>query len=344
MRWSDIRDAVFPAASGSARTIINSGSGKLKTYGAVTPADGIAGFAKGCKFTNTTDGEQYTNKGTSTSCSFKKLNSITNSGTAAGRGPSPVIWDECPVLDFKLDPTQGWEVFDDFIMNGPLLAASNTTPVTLGGGWWGETSATAGSTVAPQTDAKDGEIELACTTTDEVALLSWLCGHHTTGQVTFEAGKKTWFEARVKVVNVTNAKQATFCGFAEEGLLGDATLFNADQAVVDKDWIGFVQLPADGDAWQTGYNTAGGAGGVDGTPLNANVSTIVTTVYQKLGMYCDGVTVYFYVNGVLLADSIALTATDVPDGEELAFYFGIGSVDGADCAASIDWIRVAQEI
>ena len=59
-RWSDIKDAVFPA-SGSVRTIINSGSGRLKTYGTVFPTDGVAGFAKGCKFLDTADGKDYTN-------------------------------------------------------------------------------------------------------------------------------------------------------------------------------------------------------------------------------------------------------------------------------------------
>jgi hypothetical protein len=162
------------------------------------------------------------------------------------------------------------------------------------------------------------------------------------GCVKFIAGKKTWFEARVAVTNVTNAKCGTFVGFAEEALLGTATLINADQAIVDKDFVGFVQLVADGDAWQTLYNTEGGA--VDGTAVSATADVIVTTVMTKLGIYCDGTTVFFYADGVLLADSVTLATAGFPDGEEMALYLGTGSVDAADCVLGVDWVRVAQEI
>ena len=344
MRWSDIKDAVFPAASGSARTIINSGSGKLDAYGTEKPADGLSGYAKGCTFKNTSDGKLYVNEGTTNSSSFKEVETTPAvAGTAAGRGPSPLIWDGCPVLDFKLDPTQGWEWFDDMIVDAPL-AAKSSTATALGSGWWGHTSASDGSTITPQLDHSNGEVHLLTTTTDEVALLSNLCGHNTAGYVKFTAGKKTWFEARVAVTNVTDAKCASFVGFAEEGLLGNATLINADQAIVDKDWIGFVQLPANGDAWQTRFNTASGGVGVNGTAVSATAGVIVTTVMAKLGIYCDGVTIYFYADGVLLADSVTLATSNVPDGEELALYFGTGSVSGEDCVLGIDWVRVAQEI
>jgi len=341
--WSDIRDASFPAA-GSAKTIINSASGQLDAYGTEKPADGLAGYAKGGTFKDVTAGKVYINQGTNTSCSFKEIE-ITPAvaGSASGRGPSPLIWDSCPVLDFILDPTQGWTFFDDFIVDAPLLAA-NQAGVAIGSGWWGHTSATAGSTITPQTDHANGEVHLLTTTTDEVAILEGLCGHNTTGHVKFTAGKKTWFEARVAVTNVTNAKCASFVGFAEEGLLGNATLLNANQALVDKDFIGFAQLVADGDAWQTRFNTASGGVGVDGTTVSATADVIVTTVMAKLGIYCDGVTIFFYADGVLLANSVTLATANVPDGEELALYFATGSVDADDCVLGIDWVRVAQEI
>lgn len=347
--WSDIKDAVFPA-SGSAKAIIKSGSGHLDAYGDEKPADGSTGYAKGSTFKDTTDGRVYVNEGSNTSSSFSELYSsdrltegildgVQNKGTAAGRGPSPLIWDDCPILDFKLDPTQGWEWFDDFIVTAPVLAAAQT--VTIQGDWACCTDGTAGSTLAPQVDAREGEVVLSCTTIDEDIIMSALNGRHNTGQVTFEAGKKTWFEARIHVTNVTDAKSAVFCGFAEEGLVVNGTMLDTDQAVVDKDFVGFAQLPANGDAWQTLYNTAGG--GVNGTAVSATADVIVTTVYAKLGIYCDGETVYFYADGVLLADSVTLATAGFPDGEEMAFYFALGNVDGADTVCGIDWVRVAQE-
>lgn len=340
IKWSDMAEASYPATGPSPRTILNSVSGKLDAFGTATPALGSTGFAKGCTFRNTTDGKLYTNEGTSTSSQF--VDGAAVAGTAAGRGPSPAIWDDCPVLDFKLNMTDGWEWSDDMIEDAPL-AANNSAGIALGSGWWGHTSATAASTITPQTDHSNGEVHLLTTTTDEVSLLSNLCGHHTAGYVKFTAGKKTWFETRVAVTNVTDAKCASFVGFAEEGLLADATLIDADQAIVDKDWVAFVQLPADGDAWQTRFNTAAGGVGVNGTAVSATADVIVTTVMTKLGIYCDGTTIFFYADGVLLADSVALATSNVPNGEELALYFGTGSVDGGDCVLGIDWVRVAQE-
>lgn len=40
------------------------------------------------------------------------------SGTAGGIGPSPLIWDDCPILDMMLDPTKGYYHFDDFMGQG----------------------------------------------------------------------------------------------------------------------------------------------------------------------------------------------------------------------------------
>ena len=342
--WHDIKDATFPAGQSTPRTVINSNDGKIDVYATEIPADGIAGYAPSCICKDVASGKVYINEGSATSCAFKEILTTAPYGTAAGRGPSPAIWNGCPVMDFILDPTQGWVWFDDFIVDAPLLANNNTTPVAVGSGWWGETSATAGSAVAVATDNPNGEIDITTTTTDEVALLSALNGHNTAGMVKFKAGKKTWFEARVAVTNVTDAKCATFVGFAEEGLLGNATLIDADQAIVDKDFIAFVQLPADGDAWQTRYNTASGGVGVNGSAISATADVIVTTVYAKLGIYCDGTNIYFYADGVKLADSVALATANVPDGEELCLYLGTGSVDGGDCVLSVDWVRVAQEI
>lgn len=338
IKWADIRDASFPNA-GSPRAIISSGSGKLDAFGDAVPEDGIAGYAKGCTFKDVTDGKVYVNKGSSTSCSFQELLSgASASGTAAGRGPSPLIWDGCPVLNFIMDPTQGWVYFNDFITNGVVLAA-NQTVTRLGDGVLACTAATAGTVITTEADAREGEVKLETTTDNEDCIISMLGGVHTSGHVTFEAGKQTWFEARVKNLNITDAKFGVFCGFAEEGLVATTTLIAAAGTMANKDYIGFHSLEADGDTFDTVYNTAAGGG----STLKGDAVTIAADTYTKLGMYCDGSIIRFYANGVELADTLALATANVPNGEELAFYFGIMSAHGDLCSASIDWVRVAQE-
>jgi len=343
INWADVSHAEFPAGQSTPRTVTNTADGIIESYGDSVPADGDTGFAPGCTFRHidgSGDDVLYVNHGTKTSANFEKLDQVP---TAYGqndsdRGPSPAIWKNCPVLEFMLNPTEGWVFFDDFIVKGPVLAANQT--VTELGDWMCCTDGTAGSTLTPQADAREGEIVLATTTADEDIIMSTLCGMHNTGQVTFEAGKKTWFEARVKVNNVTDAKIDTFCGFAQEGLVVNAAVLTAADALADVDYVGFVQLAADGDKYQTVYNTSGAGGGVT---LSATAATPVINTYHKLGIYCDGTTIYFYFDGVRCADSVALSAAKVPDGEELAFYYTVQNVDGADLEASIDWVRVAQE-
>ncbi len=344
--YSEIQNTLYPASSSLPQPTLKSSSGILEAYGTVVPVDGTAGYVTGAIFKQTDGGANtsaYVNEGSNTSSDFNAViaDVPAASGSAAGRGPSPAVWDSCPVLSFMLGNTSGWVFYDDFQNNAPVLAAAQT--VTILGDWACTTDGTAGSTLTPQTDAREGEVMLECTTIDEDIIMSALNSSHTMGFVTFESGKKVWMEARVKVVNVTDAKSAVFCGFAEEGLVVNGALLNTDQAIVDKDFVCFAQLQADGDAWQTRHNLASGAAGVDGVAVSATAGVIVTDVYSKLGMYFDGTTLKFYIDGVELADTAVLSDTDFPVNQQMAFYLALGNVDGADTKCSIDWVKIAQE-
>jgi hypothetical protein len=109
--------------------------------------------------------------------------------------------------------------------------------------------------------------------------------------------------------------------------------------LTDKDLVGFWRLEGDGDKLDLVHNTAGG-GGI--STLAADAVTLVADTWIKLGVYCDGTTVYFYANGVLV-NSVALTATNFPDGEEMALYFAITMAASEAMTASIDWIKVAEQ-
>ena len=69
----------------------------------------------------------------------------------------------------------------------------------------------------------------------------------------------------------------------------------------------------------------------------------VAAEWDKLGLYCDGVTVFAYHDGVLV-DSILIGAADMPLGEELGMYllFRNGGT-ATEFKGSIDWWRLAVE-
>lgn len=332
-RWSDIRDAVFPAA-GSTRTIINSGSGKLETYGTVKPADGLTGFAKGCEFLDTAYGKVYVNIGTNTSCEFRELASIpVYAETAADRGPSPLIWDTCPIFEYTFNPVKGSHYFEDF--KGDILGVTNTTTYTKAMTFFNDNGPTHEITV----DDIHGVLQVEGNDADNDD--STMAYGHEGGVIKPTAGKKFWFEARVKRDTVSNNELAMFIGLAEEGLCAaDSLDDDSGDLLVAKDWLGFHVDQADGDA----IDFVHGDGTGEAVVAGAAVAVPVASEWDKLGLYCDGVTVFAYHDGVLV-DSVLLAASDMPLGEELGMYLLLknGDVAPAEHKGAIDWWRLAVE-
>ena len=260
-------------------------------------------------------------------------------GTAAGRGPSPLIWGTCPVLQYMLDPTDGCVYFNDF--QGDYVLANNQTATDLGEGVMGFTGATGGSTISMPTDEPNGALMLATTTDNESVGISCLSGGNVAGQFLITTGKEAWFEARIKVANITDAKFGVFCGFAEEALLAEDGVLGDGDALTDKDYVGFLRLAADGDKLDTVFNTE--SGGTTPITIKADAVTLEADTYIKIGLYYDGTTITFYDDGVALADTIASAATDFPDAEEMAFYFVLNSAHDDTADAHIDWVRIARE-
>ena len=331
-RWSDIRDAVFPAAAGSARAIINSGSGKLETYGTVKPADGVAGFAKGCEFLDTAYGKVYVNEGSNTSCEFKELFAVPRfAETAADRGPSPLIWDNCPIIDYMVNPVKGSHYFEDF--KGDIYGTVSTTSRMKGLTFYNAT----GASHQPVDDDVHGVLRVEGNNLDNDD--SVVAYGHDGGVVVPTAGKKFWFEARVRRDSVDNHQLSMFIGLAEEGLAAANSLdVDTGTPVIDKDWIGFHVDADDGNA----IDFVHGDGTGEAIVAGAGVAVPVASEWDKLGLYCDGVTVFAYHDGVLV-DSILLSASDMPLNEELAMYFMVKNGETVEHKASIDWWRLAVE-
>ena len=346
--YSQIQNTVFPLAATVPQPLMRSSDGWLSAYGTVVPVDGSAGFAKGCIFHNTNGvGENvlYYNAGSEVNCDFNVLDGVGNAfGTASGRGPSPAVWADCPVLDYELNPEAGMHYFDDFL-DGVTVAAAQSAAASAALGTTGNfvafTGATGASVISTLTTNFQGEVKLESTTINESITLAYPKGAHTQGIFELKLGKRFWFETRVSFVNTTNSKFGAFCGFAEQALVADNVLHNNSTpwALADKYYVGFQRLNADGDMLDTVFNNSD----TGYITVGSDAVTIVAGAMKIIGIYCDGTNVYFYADGVRLADSTTLATTSFPVSQELAFYFSMVMGHGDTASMNIDWVKFAQE-
>ncbi|MBW8002557.1 MAG: hypothetical protein FVQ80_11125 [Planctomycetes bacterium] len=344
--FSQMQNTKYPNPGTAPQTILKNESGVMDAYGTVVPVSGTAGFVTGCTFKNSNGGTStslYVNEGSVTSCNFVVVDDVPSAfGTAAGRGPSPLIWDDCPVLEYTLNPQLGSHVFDD-LHSGITVAANVAVGAAAATGTVGQFAAFTLIGTAISTKATDtgGVVDLTVTTDEDAdCRIAFPQNIEVAGMFKFAAGKKLWMETRIKVDNVTDAKINLFAGFMEEARMATGELIAvAGGATADVDYVGFRIDEADGDAFQTHYNTVSGGH----TVLSATAGVITINNFHKLGIYSDGTTVTFYIDGVALADTVNISAANFPDGEEMGFYFGQVAASATTIVSSIDWMRIAQE-
>lgn len=264
---------------------------------------------------------------------------VTSALVNADRMPTAAIWANCPWREIQDGQIDGHVYWNDF--TGNIILANGQTVTNLGDGVSGFTAATAGTTINKvDTSAPYGKVKLETTTINEDVGIMIGGGNNVVGEYVFALGKRLWFEARVSILNITVTKLALLVAFAEEALCATtATLAAGGATIADKDYIGFHKRAADTSGCDVVYNTAGGGGE---TILAADSATFAADTFTKLAIYCDGVTIYFYQDGTLLT-SVALTATNVPDGEEMALYIVLAGAHGDTCSAAIDWVKIAQQ-
>lgn len=349
--YAQIRNTVYPAATDIPQVVLRSVDGIMEAYGNVLPIDGTTGYAVGAVFKHSDGGVDtavYINEGSKTSCDFNPIDAVpTAYGTAAGRGPSPLIWNNCPVLDYMVNPELGSHFFDDFhdgIVNVSVATQSVAQSAALGttGKWGSFKQGTAGTAITTLTTDIHGVVQLASTTDNEDACICYPKNGHTAGMFKFTPGKKLWMEARISFLIVSDDNDQSFIGFAEEGLMAAGTILAIDEAgMVDKDYVGFVNIEADGDMLDVIYNEEGGTDRV----VNADLIQMTTAnAFRKIGMYCDGQTITYYADGVALAGTTDLSDIEFPAGEEMTFYICLLCGDtAADQNLQVDWVRLAQE-
>lgn len=258
----------------------------------------------------------------------------------ADRMPTAALWANCPWAEILEGRVDGHVLFEDFLGNFVQAANVAASATTLPSPFAAFTGATAGGTVAQPTDEPYGVLQLNNTTDNETTCVA-VGGKQLAGQWILQAGKRLWAETRVKLNTVSDTKLGAFIGFGEEGLCVTVGICAADDTLTDKDLVGFFHNAADGDQLDLVHNTASG-GGVTTLEGDALATALAADTYTKLGIYCDGTTIFFYQDGTLL-NSVALSATNVPDGEELCFYFAMTSSGGDDIVMEVDWLKLAQQ-
>ena len=262
------------------------------------------------------------------------------SDSNTGRGPSPVIWDDCDILALQMNPmTKGVLVQEDF-HNGPQMAANSTSYIGPISAFTDANTAT----IVTEADELAGALTLTPGTTDnEDCGIEILGGGNKGGAIKLSstALKKFWFEARIKVSALTDSKLGVFCGFAQEAKCAADGIIADAGTTQDIDLVGFWRLEGDGDKLDTVHRKNGGAL----TAVKADAITLEADTYVKVGMKLDTSTgkLHFYSNGVRLPDNVAVSLATFPDGEELAFYFMCKTASGtAPGTATIDWVQIAQ--
>ncbi len=344
--YGQIQNTQYPASGVVPIPTLRSNDGILEAYGTVKPVSGTAGYIGGATFRKTNGGANtsvYVNEGSNTSCNFVPIDVVPVAyGSASGRGPCPEIWDDCPVLDYTLNPQLGFHVFDD-LQDGIVVAANQAVGAAAALGTTGDWAAftLTGTTISTLATDIHGVATLTVTTDEDAdCRIAYPMNIETAGMFSFVSGKRLWMEARIKVDNITDAKQNLFLGFAEEALMATGELIAvAGGATADKDYVAFRQDEGDGNAWQTHHNIASGGH----TILSATAGVIVAGSWYKLGIYFDGTTITFYIDGVALTDTVEISGSNFPVGEEMGFYFGIVAASATTIVSSIDWVRLAQE-
>jgi len=246
-----------------------------------------------------------------------------NSGSAAGLGPSPLIWAGAPVLDVMLDPTLGFHYFTDFTEFGGMALAGNGNNGAL------TLVERTDGTLANVPTVPGGIVALSSVnnTADQggsMQLLGLQCEPLT--------GTTIRMEWRVKV---SEDGGQCFMGLCDDSI---GAPVNSSDARVANDLAGFYRDTGTGDAdW-----TAGCADGASADE-NDDVATSVKTAYNKYGIVISGIgavggsTVKYYFNGVLVH-----TTTDTAD-IPLLLMCPCFQADGDDTdiiTMSFDWLKV----
>lgn len=276
--------------------------------------------------------------------------SYKSAATVPVGGPSPRIWADCPVIAMQKDPGKGIHFMEDFIDKQIDLAAAGIlpgTPFALAGDG---TDAGDVKIDATAYDNEHGVVTIENNGTaeyDECYLVSQVLY-----QLVMNSGRKMWFEARIKLEDIT-ADMSYICGLGDATLLGGTTVIQESATpttIESRDFVGFVAftegtITGDIDAI---YHEVGDAAVTQVKDAAFAKASWVNDTYVKLGLKFDGKkSLKYYINGAEVGeldidDFATVTANELtPLGIIVGEMSGDAPGAGAAKFIAVDWIRFA---
>lgn len=233
---------------------------------------------------------------------------IVYRGSNSGRGLSPGLWADCPDR-LMFDPNAGFFDIEDFV-NVPIATPSNTAQAN-----WGRHKSFASTSTSPvpmiqSLTLPGGIIQLEADGDNEGVSVAQ-------GGQPFRLDIQQgnfWFEARIKFSSIADTKHGFFIGLIDLCTLSATVPIAADGTLADQNFVGFHRLEGDGDQLDTVYK----ANGVTQVTVKADAKTLVADTWYKVGMKLKQLggnvaKLYFYVDGVELADTKTIPTADGTD-------------------------------
>lgn len=263
--------------------------------------------------------------------------------TATDRGPSEAIWEDCPVLELQNNPMLGSHFMTDFTGEGVVCATNKTAAEGVALGTTGPFGArtTTAALITTANDDVNGVARITSGTTDNAgATLFYPSTAVTAGTYKFSSGNKLWFECRIAKSNIANNIGNLFIGLATFNKTGNADLITTSDAMhATLDCVGWRQLAAAG-ATIAGVCQKTGQSALTTTGAT---HTMKAATYVKLGFTFNGFWLTFYVNGVAMADPVAITTAHFPDAY-MAFYMSTMNAATTSVNYDLDWLRIGHQI
>jgi hypothetical protein len=277
--------------------------------------------------------------------------------TDTTRGPSPIIWGDCPWMEIQAQVAQGsggHAFFDDFLSSYDVAAGQDVFigPYNV----FTETGASlAGGTDTTGTVAEGLSVQtlIGGTTADANCNVQLGGGASFIVSDTAADAKKLWFEARFKISTIADSVSSFFIGLGQADRAAADAVFTTtqgatvDSAVADVALLGFWRPDADGDGLSTMY----GAASQTAQEVLDDAFTLVADTYVKAGFVYDPAAIAanrikFYFNGAESATYITGTnieAATFPDAESMSPVVSIMNDDGSTASTlTLDWWRIAQ--
>jgi hypothetical protein len=277
---------------------------------------------------------------------------VSYQGGNTGKGPSPGVWWDCPIVEMTEDPGVGFYIFDDFL-GVTNVGATETTETSLVGGpnYKCYSKDATGTTVAQSLAAtvKGGGILtlLGNSDNDNESVGQWSPPFLITGVPS--TSKKLWFEARVAVTSIATAMTHVFVGLAETKTMtfsDGIPLGGGDATSNTGSLLGFNRLEDGLAVINTSYTDRA----TSYTDIQASAGAFVANTWIKLGMVYDpssaSKAVRFFVDGVETTTPMtlaAIVATTNLKANSLGFCIAqYSDTSGTACYLYCDWWRGAQ--